>query len=132
LPDQTDSFVSDLLEREYEHGGRGPDKYDCYGLAIEIYRRRGISLPEVHEINDRELIHAKIDHYASCFVKIDNPVPFCIVTFMIVAPYTTHIGVVLSDTYRFIHIRRSSRVTIERLNSILWNRRITGYYQWKS
>lgn len=48
---------------------------------------------------------------------------------MIRPPYTSHIGVVLENKYEFIHIMNRSRVTIERLDGLLWKRRVTGYYK---
>ena len=39
--------LSDLLGKPYVLHGRGPDGYDCYGLAIEVERRLGKELPDV-------------------------------------------------------------------------------------
>lgn len=36
----------DLIGVKFEYGGRGPDSYDCYGLAIECHRRMGIEIPD--------------------------------------------------------------------------------------
>ena len=132
MHDAADDIFADLLSKEYRHNGRGPDQFDCYGLAIEAYRRLGRELPEITAEDDVRLIHERIGAWAPRFVKREAPAPYCLVTFMIHPPYTSHVGVVLSDCCRFIHIIKSSRVTIERLNCILWERRITGYYQWKS
>lgn len=32
----------DLIGKPFAHRGRGPDSYDCFGLLLEVYRRRGI------------------------------------------------------------------------------------------
>lgn len=39
--------VGDLVGLPYMDGGRGPDCYDCYGLAMEVYRRDGKTLPDL-------------------------------------------------------------------------------------
>lgn len=36
----------DLIGVKFEYGGRGPDSYDCYGLAIECFRRMGMEIPD--------------------------------------------------------------------------------------
>lgn len=66
----------------------------------------------------------------SLFVELKTPEPFCLVTFMTKPPYTTHIGVVLENCRDFIHnLDMSTKVCIERLDSMLWERRITGFYK---
>ncbi len=134
---------SDLIGKDFKCGGRGPLEYDCYGLAMEIYRRLGIELPDFGSSPSVSWIHHKIieetaegrEHRAEgstpCpmrFAPCPGPEPFCLVTFMLRPPYTSHIGVVLEDGVRFMHILRKTEVTIERLDSQLWERRITGYF----
>lgn len=36
----------DLIGVEFAYGGRGPDRYDCYGLVMELHRRCGVELPD--------------------------------------------------------------------------------------
>ncbi len=95
--------IDDLLGKSFQYGGRGPLEYDCYGLVMEIYKRRGVSLPDFGSSPSASWIHRP--------------------------PFTTHIGVVLEDGYRFIHIMTKTEVTIERLDSLLWKRRITGFFK---
>jgi cell wall-associated NlpC family hydrolase len=33
---------SDLIGKPFVNRARGPDAYDCFGILLEIYRRRGI------------------------------------------------------------------------------------------
>ncbi|MBQ0111956.1 MAG: C40 family peptidase [Bacteroidales bacterium] len=33
--------IDDLVGKPYKKNGRGPDGYDCYGLAIEVEKRFG-------------------------------------------------------------------------------------------
>lgn len=39
--------LSDLIGLPYIENGRGPDGYDCYGLAIEVEKRYGKHLIDV-------------------------------------------------------------------------------------
>ncbi len=129
---------ADLIGKGFKYGGRGPLEYDCYGLAMEIYRRLGIELPEfgsaiqvhvIHRMID-EAAHSKLDtQHSKLFEELSAPEPFCLVTFMIRPPYTSHIGVVLEDNVHFMHIVRKTKVTIERLDNQLWKRRITGFFK---
>jgi len=63
------------------------------------------------------------------FFPLEKPEPGCLVTFMLRPPYTTHVGVVLLDRYRFIHITRQTRVAIERLDIDPWAGKISGFWE---
>jgi cell wall-associated NlpC family hydrolase len=39
-------LYADLLGKPFADGGRGPDSFDCVGLAIEVQRRRGLDIPD--------------------------------------------------------------------------------------
>jgi murein DD-endopeptidase len=122
----------DLLGKEFEWGGRGPSTYDCYGLVIEARGRAGKFMPEDCLSTDQPAcidsgIH---DAITRCrFTELSGPRPFCLVTFRIHPRFTTHIGMVLEDNVRFIHILRKMRVGVERLDSPEWARRITGFWE---
>ncbi len=115
-------------------GGRGPDTYDCYGLVCEIRRRAGKPVPEDYtHSGDPQGCHVQIEHAAEHYLaELPGPEPFCLVTFKLIPPWTSHIGVVLPSRFQFIHIMRGCRVAIERLDSISWKHRITGYWETKS
>lgn len=120
----------DLIGKPFRYGARGPEFYDCYGLCMEVYRRRGAELPDFGSSPSSSLIHRMILDNRRLFLELAAPEPWCLVTFMVRPPYTSHIGVVLEDGARFLHILRSTRVCIERLDSQLWGRRITSYLRW--
>lgn len=121
----------DLIDKDFAWGGRGPDLYDCYGLVMEMYRRIGIDLPEYKSIRDPNLIQMMILEGRKLFEKIEEPEPYCVVTFFIKPYITSHIGFVLEDAKKFIHIMIDSRVTVERLDSPAWKDRITFMGRWK-
>lgn len=50
---------SDLVGLPFKSRGRGPDEYDCFGLVMQIYRRRGIVIPDLY-YGDNAEEHAKL------------------------------------------------------------------------
>ncbi len=120
----------DLLGKEFRYGARGPEAYDCYGLMIETRRRTGRFIPEEYPSTDiSEAMHDSIEDAKAYYFELPGPQPFCLVTFKLHPQYTTHIGMVLSDAKRFIHILPKMRVGIERLDSPVWRHRITGFWE---
>jgi cell wall-associated NlpC family hydrolase len=120
----------DLLGKEFFYGGRGPDRFDCYGLVREIYRRRGIELPDVQSVTDPAEIHRRMAEGKECFREIERPEPYCIVMMSVRPPYVSHVGVVLPNLYQFLHTMQRVQVCVERLDSPEWSRRIRGYFRW--
>lgn len=49
----------DLIGLPFKSRGRGPDEYDCFGLVMEIYRRRGIVIPDLY-YGDNAEEHARL------------------------------------------------------------------------
>lgn len=119
------------IGKPYRFGARGPDAYDCWGLARAIYRDMGIDLPEFESMEKPEGRQALVDLAAPLFVTLNKPATLCLVAFRIHPRYVTHVGVVTEDRARFCHITKGASVTIERLDSPLWEKRIAGYYAWK-
>lgn len=126
-------MFDDLIGVPFEYGGRDPLRsLDCYGLVMEVYRRRGIELPEYQSTSDRSLIHRMIVEGREMFIEIPRPAPFCVVTFFIRPPYTSHLGVVMEDGTRFLHAIQKACSCVERLDSPTWKDRLTGFYLWKN
>jgi len=121
----------DLLGKKFEHNGRGPDKYDCYGLVKEIYQKLGVELPEYFVPDEPASISKAVDEGKKLFLQIDKPEKYCLVLFTTRPPFVSHIGVMLDDV-RFIHISPGSQVSVERVDSIIWKSRIAGFYKWKN
>lgn len=122
----------DLIGKQFVPGGRGPDGFDCYGLVKEIYRRRGIELPEYdYDSPDNfSLVHQLIHGEKDLFETLGKPEPFCLVLFAILPPYVSHIGVVLEDCNSFIHASEKVCVAVEKLDHLIWERRIRGFLKW--
>jgi cell wall-associated NlpC family hydrolase len=118
---------------KFRAGGRTVEEgLDCYGLCKEIYKRLGKSLPEYDIITeDVKIIDNVVEENKGKFIRLDYPVPFCLVLFSIIPPYESHIGVVLEDRRSFIHMQRNKGCCVESLNNRFWVNRIRGFYEWK-
>ena len=59
-----DIAISDLLNKPYELGARGPDSYDCWGLVMTVYKRMGIDLPDINNLimTKRDIIRVMRGH----------------------------------------------------------------------
>jgi cell wall-associated NlpC family hydrolase len=121
-------LYADLLGKPFVDGGRGPDAYDCVGLAIEVQRRRGLTVPdfvssqaELH----RQLAAGGLLH--NC-IKVQLPVPGC-VALIRMGLNERHLGVMV-DAYKVLHTTAQTKgVVVERILSHLWQRRIVGFYK---
>jgi cell wall-associated NlpC family hydrolase len=120
--------LGDLVFSDYAAGGRGAGEYDCFGLFAEICRRRGVTVPSHPTPDDLGLREAAILDGAAQWVPLVKPEPWCGVAFRI-GPFVAHMGVVLEDCEQFIHADRKIGITIDRLDSPRWARRIAGFYR---
>ena len=123
----------DLLLKKFKKSGRGPNGYDCWGLAMEVTRRAGINMIDFDTWVCDDLARSKVilEHQRECFQKLIKPEPFCMVTFKVATVYVNHMGVVLENCQEFIHIREETGVAIENLNDFKWLRRIEGFYRYQ-
>lgn len=79
-----------------------------------------------------EDITKEVESKKPLFNKIDAPRPFCLVLFSIRPPFEHHIGMVMEDRKRFIHILKGSQCSIEKLDHPFWKKRLRGFYTWNS
>jgi murein DD-endopeptidase len=123
---------ADLLSARYKEGGRGPDFYDCWGLAAECLKRQGVSIhcsetPQgltLKSLAVKSALHS--GNWRTC-----EPIYGSLVAFKIYPPYVSHIGIVMPDGRRFLHIGEGvSRPTVVSLNDPNWFHRIAGFYRY--
>lgn len=121
----------DLIGVPFQYGGRGPNTYDCWGLVMELYRRRGIKLPDYQSNSDTGVIAAKMAVGIQLFQPCEYR-PGAILAIRIpVGGHSpvAHVGVLL-DHGRFIHTwEKTAGVTIERIEPT-WKHRIAGAYRY--
>lgn len=121
--------IRDLIGKPYKVHGRGPDSYDCYGLAIEACKRFGKILPdaiysETDRIQNAHLIDSQKPSIQA--IRVEKPSAGVVVALK-VGGVASHIGVCLGDG-NFIHCEKNG-VRVETLAS--WNRRTEGFYTWQ-
>lgn len=124
--------VQDFLGIPFSKEGKLPKGLNCYSLVREVYKREGIEIPEYDHPGEDSLLHLLMNGESEKYlIPLEEPEPLCIVRFCIIRPFVTHVGVVLDDCRRFIHIRDKANVTIERLfDNPFWTPRIRGYFKW--
>lgn len=123
-------MFSDLLGKTFCYGGRGPEEYDCYGLAVEVRRRVGLDSPSHPSYTTLQEKHEAITEGVRSWRKLDTPELYSLVVFSIKPPYVTHVGIVL-EYNKFIHISPKQSVTIERFDKDPWKLKVRGFYQWQ-
>jgi len=117
-----------LLGKPFKFGGRGPDFYDCYGLAMAVCKINDIILPEKTSVTDPAIMHKLIQEGKKDFTELSGPEPFCIITLKVKVPYEDHIGVVLDDRRHFMHIIKQHNSGMQKLH--VWEKRIDGYWRY--
>jgi cell wall-associated NlpC family hydrolase len=123
-------ITDDLIGKPFQDGGRGPDGYDCWGLAKEIFRRHGIELPDYQICcEDASRIASEIDTQRPGWIRCDSlpPTP-SLVVMRYGSKFCNHTGVYLGYG-QFIHTRESIGVNIDRIESPNWRHRIEGIYR---
>jgi len=122
---------TDLLGVQYKKNGRDKKGLDCYGLVKTIYDRMGRDLPDYDTPDETSLIYELVnDVKQESFTKLTEPQEGCIVLFSL-APFSLHMGIVLHDKERFVHILENRNVAVEKLNHRIWSKLLIGYYEWK-
>ena len=125
-------MMNDLIGVPFIDGGR--DKavgLDCWGLATEVFRRYGMELPDYKVCcEDMAMINATIDTQRARWHRVEPPnlpVP-CLVVIKFNTPiFCNHTGVYIGND-KFIHTRQKIGVNIDSVDSIVWRKKIEGYY----
>jgi NlpC/P60 family len=122
------SVFTDLLGKPFAEGARGPEAFDCVGIALEVARRLGKQLPDY--LSSEAELHAQLSGDGSTLAdcpQIARPEPGCLVLFRM-SSSEHHIGTMI-DPYRMIHTLPCTGCVIERINSNLWQRKVIGFYR---
>jgi cell wall-associated NlpC family hydrolase len=119
----------DLVGKPFELGARGHDKYDCYGLVMELLRRQGINPEDYGHHSDSQMVEMmmisaeKTVYWQKVDLQEGSLLLFRIGRFI------RHVGFYIGNN-KFIHCwEGSSGVVIESL-SIDWVNRLIGCYKY--
>lgn len=119
----------DLIGKPYKVNCAGPDFYDCFGLIYEIYRRMGVTLPDVNDVADSNYdeINIEVNKAMPLYEKLPKCQPGCIIAFRANKRLITHVGIAI-DHCNMIHIRKGIGVSVTRFDSPAWQAKLEGYY----
>ena len=123
------TLIDDLIGKPFKSGGRGPDNYDCWGLAMEVYKRFGIDLPDFSICAmDAARIAEEVENQRSQWVKVEGepPVP-SLVLMKLNSRWNNHIGVYIGQG-RFIHARAKANSCIDTIDNPRCGAQIEGIY----
>lgn len=118
----------DLIGVPYVNGGRDPETgLDCWGLAIEMFRRQGLRLPPyLVDATRTELCMSLFESGRPKWVELEDPEPGCIVLIRFIGnPLPSHCGVYVGYG-EFIHAEHTA-VQVDRVAR--WGPRIIGYFK---
>ena len=130
--------VNDLIGKPFELGAHGPDKYDCHGLVIEVFKRFGIDFPDVDIAGMAvEKISATLSEQVHDHVnvlkdweEVKEPVSPCLVIIKGHERFVSHLGVYLGNG-RFIHSRQGgSGVCVERISNPGRIKNVRGFFRY--
>lgn len=123
---------TDLLGKPFQSGGRGPHSYDCLGLLIELYKRRGIEIEDFGlTMEDGLKSSNKLKEVAnsSLWVKIPSPELYCVIIIKQHPVFINHLGIYLGCG-KFIHVSGQG-VSIDRVFDYHYSTRIIGFYRYE-
>lgn len=126
------SNIAELIGVPFQDGGRDQNiGFDCYGLAMEVFRRYGTELPDFRiGCEEASRIDGAIDANRRLWIRCDPsdpPVPSLVVIRFNSPQFCNHTGVYIGAG-KFIHTRERIGVNIDRIDSPAWRRLIEGFY----
>lgn len=113
--DRVAELARTQVGKPYGWGATGPERFDCSGLAMYVYRQLGIALPRVSL------------EQASTGAHVDRSElkPGDLVFFSLRSAFD-HVGIFLGNN-RFVHApRRQEPVRVDNLDDAWWNRAYRG------
>jgi cell wall-associated NlpC family hydrolase len=119
-------LISDNVK--FANGGRcKKDGFDCWGLAIEVFKRAGIILPDYKiDCRDASRINAEVDNQKCRWERVSYPFPVpSLIVMKLGSIYFNHTGVYIGDG-KFIHIMEKAGVNISEVSR--WKQSIDGFY----
>jgi cell wall-associated NlpC family hydrolase len=120
--------VKDLVGIPYKAHGRDSSGMDCYGVIIEVLRRKGINVPDVFYPDTNNDTNKKVMEILENGIpntRLEKPEEYAVVEILVFGQ-PSHAGVCLGDG-TFIHALKNFGVVIEPLSR--YRHRIKGYYR---
>ena len=114
--------------------GRGPDGFDCWGLVREVYGREfGIELPDYldgfvrggDEKRIGQLVREERQGWRTIWPGAEQPGDGILLR---VRGEPMHIGIVV-EPGTMLHVMAGCNSVLERYRSIMWEKRVEGFYR---
>ncbi len=130
LPD----WASNYIGLDFESKGRGPDKFDCWGLVMSIYYKQfNIILPSYIDKytdagNEKDLGKLILSEKSNW---IEVALGFEVLGDVIVLRMKRepmHVGLILAR-YSFIHVHSGIGSVVQRYDGVVWENRVIGIYR---
>lgn len=108
--------------------GRDMNGWDCYGLIHFIFSKEyGVEIDSL-ENAQREKIDYRKEVESGDWEQVENPEEKCVIVLSVLK--FIHVGLMVSN-YEMLHCIEPTGTTLERIDGILWRRRIQGFYRSK-
>lgn len=132
-------WIADYIGIEYETMGRGPEKYDCFGLVIKIQQEVFDNHQELlyllgdsaYDIANRPKVADLIDEGKKGLVgswgRVETPKEGDIVIFNVYGK-PSHVGVMVNKS-EFIHVEQNGITEVDSIRSGTWKARVEGFYR---
>lgn len=134
LPAGPPAWTSPWVGLPFEDMGRGPDRFDCWGLVRAVLQERlGASLPALDdrygEDSDRADLAALVNSQRGPWrplAEADVGEGDCVL--FRVAGHPSHVGVVVARGW-MLHSRPGTGSVLERWDGPRWRPRVCGFYR---
>lgn len=112
------------------NGNSLAEGYDCINLCCAIAKDRNVPMKNInHSFTNIDNYHSLFsERESSEWKSITENLSDSLVVFKINGKIS-HVGYMLDDLC-FIHIMENSKVTVEKITSPQWERRIVGFYKY--
>lgn len=123
------AIVADLVGKPFKDGARGPESFDCWGLAMVAMLRFGYQLPDFHiAAFESAQINAEIGNQRETWQEIAIPEPGCIIVMRLGCQnFVNHVATYIGDGL-MLHTREKTASVIERVGSPVFQALINGYF----
>lgn len=119
----------DLVGLQYENHARGPDKFDCLGLVVEIYKRMGITIFDPIYSDDRDEQTNLLDENSKKWMPTEIKPGACLLFRRSLDNKAAHVGVSI-DADRFIHATEDQKQVIISKLSSGYIKKLIGAYEY--